>query len=307
MGFIITILAILSVVGVLAWSIKLKRDSSGEIAGVRVIPGRIIAAVVLIIVIIGIASSVGAIPAGNRGVVLQLGKVTDRILGEGFYIIIPFVQSVERISVRVQIYEASASSASKDLQDVTTQVTLNYYLDEEYVQSIFQRLGREWERKIIDPAIEEAVKSSTAQFNAEKLITERPIVKEEIQKYLERRLKEHNLIVDAIQITDFKFSTKFNNAIEAKVTAEQEALQAKNELERVRMEAAQKVEQAKAEAEALRIQKEQVTPNLIRLREIEVQRIAMERWNGQLPTVVSSGDGSPMVPVLEIIQKQGNR
>jgi regulator of protease activity HflC (stomatin/prohibitin superfamily) len=118
-----------------------------------------------------------------------------------------------------------------------------------------------------------------------------------IESHLRTRLSGHGLRVDAVSITDFSFSPDFTRAIEAKVTASQLALKAQRDLERVKMEAQQKIEQAKAEAEALRLQKEQVTSALIDLRRIEVQRIALEKWDGHLPNVVSGGN---VVPVLDV-------
>lgn len=257
----------------------------------------ILTAIVIFIVAIILVSSVGTIPAGHRGVVLTFGAVTGRILDEGLYFVVPTIQSVEVMSVRVEAYEAAVASASRDLQEVSTKVTLNYWLDPKTVGRVYQTLGREYEDRIIRPAIQEAVKASTAQFDAEKLITERPKIKEKIESYLRERLVTHGLLVDAASITDFSFSPDFTRAIEAKVTASQLALKAQRDLERIKMEAQQKIEQAKAEAEALRLQKEQVTAELIELRRIEVQRFALEKWDGRLPTVVS---GSGVVPVMDI-------
>jgi regulator of protease activity HflC (stomatin/prohibitin superfamily) len=165
------------------------------------------------------------------------------------------------------------------------------------VGRVFQTLGRDYEDRIIKPAIQEAVKGSTAQFDAEKLITERPKIKEMISILLVERLKTHGIRVDAVSLTDFSFSPDFTKAIEAKVTASQLALKATRDLERIKMEAQQKIESAKAEAEALRLQKEQVTTGLLELRRIENERLALEKWDGRLPTVVS---GNSVVPVLDV-------
>jgi regulator of protease activity HflC (stomatin/prohibitin superfamily) len=243
------------------------------------------------------SSSIGMITAGHRGVVLSFGGVTGRILGEGFYVIVPLTQSVEIMSVRVEAYEAVAASASRDLQEVSSKVTLNYWLDPAEVGRVFQTLGRDYEDRIIKPAIQEAVKASTAQFDAEKLITERPKVKELIEVQLVERLKTHGIRFDAVSLTDFSFSPDFTKAIEAKVTASQLALKATRDLERIKIEAQQKIESAKAEAEALRLQKEQVTTGLLELRRIENERLALEKWDGRLPTVVS---GNSVVPVLDV-------
>ena len=99
--------------------------------------------------------------------------------------------------------------------------------------------------------------------------------------------------MEEISITNFDFSDSFNEAIESKVTAEQNALQAKNKLKQIKYEAEQTVEKAKAEAESLRLQRQEITPDLIRLRQIEVQRTAIEKWNGKLPQV--TGGAIPFI------------
>lgn len=258
--------------------------------------------IIFFIIFLCLLPSVGAIPAGHRGVVLRFGAVTGRILDEGIYMVTPVLEQVKRINVQVRAYETSASSASRDLQEVSTKVTLNYYLVPGSVAKIYQTLSEEYENRIIKPAIQEAVKAATAQFEAEKLITERAVVKESITKLLNDRLSVHNIIVEAVSITDFTFSPEFTKAIEAKVTASQLALKAQRDLERVKMEAQQKIEQAKAEAEALRLQRLLVTKELVDLRKIEVQRLALDKWDGKLPLVVSPGT----MPIVDLFdQREG--
>lgn len=301
-GFLKFLIVVVTIVIWIIWTLKIKKPEKDFISNVRqwsmAIDWRgFFMGLGLFVLAVIFVSSIGMVTAGHRGVVLTFGGFTGRILGEGFYIIVPLIQSVEIMSVRVEAYEASAASASRDLQEVSTKVTLNYWLDPLKVGRVYQTLGRYYEDRIIKPSIQEAVKASTAQFDAEKLITERPKVKELIENLLIQRLQTHGLLVDALSITDFSFSPDFTKAIEAKVTASQLALKAQRDLERVKMEAQQKIEQAKAEAEALRLQKEQVTSGLLELRRVENQRLALEKWNGQLPSVVSGGS---VVPVLDV-------
>lgn len=248
---------------------------------------------------LGISASFGQVPAGYRGVVLRFGAPTGAIKGEGLYMVTPFISAVELMSVQVVAYEAVAEAASRDLQDVRTKVTLNYSLDPLQVVDIYRRLRQDYEVRIIRPAIQEAVKGATARFTAEELITRRPEVRDSIQKNLTERLDRFGLLAQAMSITDFSFSKSFNEAIEAKVTAQQQVLKAERDLERVRLEAQQQIEQARAQAEALRIQKQNVTPELVELRRIEAQFRAIDKWNGQLPTYVAGP-----VPILDVFKKQ---
>jgi regulator of protease activity HflC (stomatin/prohibitin superfamily) len=251
--------------------------------------------VVIVVIISAILGSIAVVPAGNRGVLLTYGAVENKILPEGISLITPFVNQVVVMSVQTQKYSTEASSASKDLQTVSTEVTLNYRLDPNTVNKIYQELSIGYENNIIQPAIQEVVKASTAKFTAEELITKREIIKSEIENALRDRLSNFGgIIMQTVSITNFDFSPEFNSAIEAKQTAEQLALKAENDLKRIKVEAEQRVAQATAEAEAIRIQAEALKSNQ--------QLIALnwvERWNGILPTTLIVGGETPtlLLPV----------
>jgi regulator of protease activity HflC (stomatin/prohibitin superfamily) len=205
---------------------------------------------------IGMLMAVGEVPAGTRGVVLRFGAVTDKTLGEGLYFVMPLVNTVELMSVQVDAYDAEASAASKDLQDVSTVVTLNYFLDENQVNRIYQTLRKDYLTRIARPAVQEAVKSATATYDASELITRRPEVKEAITRALGERLAEHGILIDTVAITDFTFSAMFSQAIEDKVRAEQKALEAENRLREIEVEAQQVETAAVGQANALIAQAE---------------------------------------------------
>jgi regulator of protease activity HflC (stomatin/prohibitin superfamily) len=260
----------------------------------------IVGAIAILILTLGISASFGQVPAGYRGVVLRFGAPTGTVKNEGLYMVTPFINAVEIMSVQVIAFEAIAEAASRDLQDVKTKVTLNYSLDPGKVVEIYRTLRRDYEDRIIKPAIQEAVKASTARFTAEELITRRPEIRDAISSNLTQRLDRFGIRTEATSITDFAFSKSFNEAIEQKVTATQQVLKAERDLQRVRLEAQQQIEQARAQAEALRIQKENVTPALVELRRIEAQMRAIDKWNGQLPTYATSP-----VPVLDVFRGTG--
>ena len=248
---------------------------------------------VLIIGIISVSLAVGCfavVPAGHRGVLLTWGAVEDKILPEGISFVTPFVNQVVSMSVQTQKYSATASSASKDLQTVSTEVTLNYRLNPNAVNRIYQNLSIEYEDNVIQPAIQEVVKSVTARYTAEELIIRRENVKGDIEAGLRERVEKFGGInVQTVSITNFEFSAEFNTAIEQKQTAEQLALKAENDLKRIRVEAEQRVAQATAEAEAIKIQAEALMANS--------QLISLEwvkKWDGHLPTTMLGSD----TPVL---------
>jgi len=213
--------------------------------------GRIVSiAGVLLIIASLILGSLATIPAGHRGVVTRFGAVTGTILGEGLRTKLPFIDSVVKMSVQTQKYEADAVSASKDLQDVNTTIALNWHLDPGMADEVFRSLGLEFIERLAAPAIQETVKQVTARYIAEDLILKRDEVKAAITENLSNRLLERGIVTETVSITNFKFSETFTAAIEAKVAAEQAVLEAKNKLERVKVEAQQAEAQAKGEADA---------------------------------------------------------
>jgi len=231
---------------------------------------------------------------GTRGVVLNFGAVQKNVLNEGLHFLIPVMQKAAIVNVQIQKATTETVAASSDLQDVTSTLALNYHVLPDMANVVYQTIGIEFKDRVIDPAILEVVKAVSARYTAEELITKRPLVSEEMRQALTERLKIHNIVVDAFSIVAFSFSKVFTEAIESKQTAEQLALKAKRDLDRISVEAEQTITAAKAEAEALRLQKANISGDLIELRRIEANLKAIEKWNGVLPQVTGNG-GVPLI------------
>jgi len=244
------------------------------------------------------------IGAGERGVLLNFGAVQKDVLGEGLHLVIPVMQKVVKMDVKIQKSETRSEAASKDLQDIKSVIALNYHIIPEKANWVYQNIGVAFKERIIDPSVQEAVKAVTAKYTAVQLIGEREAVSTAIKDSLSEKLSGYNLYVDGFSVIDFSFSKKFTDAIESKQEAEQFALRAQRDLERIRIEAEQKIAQAKAEAESLRLQKAQITPALIELRKIEAMREAIAKWNGTVPNVLLSGGGAtPFLSLDGLIKK----
>lgn len=244
-------------------------------------------AIVGIILCILIFGSFFIISAGQRGIVLTFGNPNVVPYAEGIHFKIPLIQSVVKMNVQTQKYEvAKASAASKDLQTVTTDITINYYVNPDSTPTLYKNIGINYQDKVIAPAVQEVMKAATAQYTAEELITKRAEVKDKIDETLTTRLKTWDINVQSVAITNFDFSEQFNTAIEAKVTAEQNALAAKNKLAQVEYEAQQRVTQAKGESEAIAIQAQAINAQGGK---DYVSLQAINKWNGQLPTFMGGG------------------
>lgn len=213
----------------------------------------IVGGISFLVLLIVLFSSFSIVSAGQRGVRVRLGSVVGEAKS-GFNFKTPFIEKIVKIDVQTQKEQVDVEAASSDLQDVHTVVALNYNVMPDRVQTLFTNIGSEYKTRIIDPAIQEAVKASTAKYTANDLIQNRPAVRDAIQADLTAKLAESFIQVTDISIVDFKFSDSFNTAIEAKVTAEQNALASKNLLEQKKYEAEQTVVTAQAQAEAIKIQ-----------------------------------------------------
>lgn len=245
-----------------------------------------ISAIIVFILLLAL-SPFTIIGAGQRGVVVRFGHVSDKVLSEGFHIIHP-LDNVQEFSVQTIKYETTAGAASKDLQSVTATIAVNYNLLSDSVDDLYKNVKGDYEANILSPAILDSVKAVTAQYTAEELITKRAEVSENMETLLRERTGQYATI-STISIVNFEFSRSFNEAIEAKVTAEQEALAAKNKLEQTKYEAEQSIVKAQAEAESIRIQAQALAGNTD-LVELE----AVRRWNGVLPSYVL-GDAVPFI------------
>lgn len=254
--------------------------------------------IILLLLLTVIFNSFVIVDAGHVGVVVQLGAVQPVSLEEGFHFKFPFIQEIVQIEVRVQKRESQQTAASRDMQIVTTTVAVNYHLVHDQVQNLYKQIGLSYNERIVDPAIGEAVKAVTAQYTAEELISKRSEVSAKIKETLAIKFARYDVTLDEINITEFKFSEEYNNAIEQKQIAEQQALKATLDLQRIEIEAKQTIETAKAEAEALRLQKEVISINLIELRKIEAQMAAIKKWDGKLPSV--TGSATPFIDITNI-------
>jgi Membrane protease subunits, stomatin/prohibitin homologs len=288
---------------------------SGSILGSNKL--KILAGIVTFIIIIIIMSeSVVIVQAGHRGVVLYVGAVENRVLGEGLHFIVPFAEQVIQLEVRTLKFQADASAASNDLQEVATVIALNYHINPNDANVIYQQLGADYSDRIIAPTIQESVKASVAKFNAEELITKRETAKGVIASAIRNTLSARDINVENVFITDFKFSEAFATQIEQKVVAFQKYLTEQNNLKSVQVIANQTVVQAQAQAranvarasgegQAIKIITEQLkqSPQYLQWQSIN-------RWNGQMPYSLGGSGGAfpffqlPVQPQQQSAQNQ---
>lgn len=259
----------------------------------------ILTVVIVLLILVGIIivfGSVYIIHAGERGVLLSWGEADMIPQSEGLHFKVPIKQKVVKMNVQTQKYEAELTAASKDLQDVSTKIAINYHVIPERTPEIYRDTGVDYANKIIYPFEQETNKGITAQYTAEELITKREQVRAAMKSSLIEKLQPRGIVIEEVSIINFAFSPSFTAAIEAKVTAEQNALAAKNKLAQVEYEAQQRVAQAEGEARAIQIQAEAIKAQG---GAAYVQLQAIKQWDGKLPTIMG-GNAMPFIDMRSI-------
>lgn len=224
------------------------------------------------------------VPSGSSGVRVTLGKVSDTVMESGLNFQIPLVQKTVVVNNQVQREDVQGEAASKDLQTVSYNVSVNYNVIASESAELYRTVGKSWSEVIIRPAIQESVKSAIAQYTAEELITSRAAVSNVMLEEINGRMSEYGINITEINIITMDFSPEFDAAIEAKTVATQQVLTEQQNLEKAKVIAQQKVVEAQAEAEANKTKSESITDEIL-------MNEFLTRWNGELPVVMGS-DGN---------------
>ncbi len=254
--------------------------------------------IIVIAAIIVLAASVKIVPAGSTGVVMTLGKVNDNVMQEGLNFKIPFVQTVSVVNNKIQVVEVDAPAVSKDLQTINSVIAVNYRIGLDSSANIYKNIGQDYQTVLLLPAVQESIKSVTAKYTAEELITMRAQVGVEIKSSLEEKVNEYGIVIEKFNIVNFDFSAEFNSAIEAKQVAEQNLIKTKTEQEQAiviaEAEAKRKIIEADAEAESVlkkaNAQAEANKKLSESLNNTIVEYEKIQKWNGELP--MSTGGSS---------------
>ena len=263
---------------------KMEKDLSGKI----LVPVLAVAAVMIAF------SAFFIVPPGEVAIKTRLGAIVDSY-GEGLHFKLPFLENVTKFSIQIQRANIKTQAFSKDLQTMNAHLVVNHRIEQGTAISIYRNLGPNYVENIVDPAVQEVFKAIAARYSAERVISERNELVMEINKEVKERLTTKQIVVTDISVVDLDFTEQFLKAVEDKQVADQQAQMAGKLVEKAKRDAEQQIAKSRGEAEALRMQREQVTPALIELRKVDAQLKAIEKWNGVLPGYVGAG-----VPFISI-------
>ena len=269
-----------------------KKQSGGNMD--KDFTGKLLLPVVVVIAAVLAFSTYFIVPPGEVAIKTRLGAIVDSY-SEGLHFKLPFLESITKFSIQIQRANIKTQAFSKDLQTMNANLVVNHRIQKETAVSIYRNLGPSYVENIVDPAVQEVFKAIAARYSAERVISERNALVQELNLEVKERLTKKEIIVTDISVVDLDFTEQFLRAVEDKQVADQQAQMAGKLVEKAKRDAEQQIAKSRGEAEALRMQREQVTPQLIELRKVDAQLKAIEKWNGVLPGYVGAG-----VPFISI-------
>ncbi len=255
---------------------------------------KLLAPVIFVAALILAFSVFFIVPPGEVAIKTRLGSIVDSY-SEGIHFKLPLVESITKFSIQIQRADIRTQAFSKDLQTMTSHLAINHRIQKETVVSIYRNLGKDYVNSVLDPIAQELFKAITAKYSADTIIANRAALVEELNAVVKAKLQEKEIIITDISLVDLDFTDQFLKAVEDKQVVEQQAKMSEKLVEKAKKDAEQAIAKSRGEAEALRMQREQVTPQLIELRKVDAQLKAIEKWNGVLPYYV--GWGMPFVSV----------
>jgi regulator of protease activity HflC (stomatin/prohibitin superfamily) len=258
--------------------------------------------IVAIAMLILVSCGVNVVDTGQRGVKVRFGEVRGEALPEGLYFINPFTTRIIEMDTRIQKWESDAQAYTKDVQQADVQFVLNYRLDPARAATTYQQVGKDWANKLIGQVVVEDIKREFGQHEAVDIIAKRDQAARGIERHVIEILGNRGVIVTGFQLTNIDYTKEFEHSVEAKVIAQQKAIEEQNRTVQIREQAQQKIETAKGNAEATILNAKAEAESIsIRARALEqnaklVEWEAVQRWDGKMPQIMT-GNSVPFIQI----------
>lgn len=269
-----------------------KKEKGGKNAG-KIVVGVIIAVVVLTLVF----SCFTIVNEGFIGVKYRFGKIVDDDLTAGLNFQIPFVEEIKQVDIREQVYATTTDAYTSDTQTVQElSLKLNYSYDKSMLSNLIREVGiSNVESKLLIQNVAKITKNEIGKVKAEELVQSRAEVQQKIENELTPLLAEKGIIVQSFAIENLSFDDAFEQSIQNKVIAAQDALKMENKTKEKEEEAKQIVIAAQAAADSEKLAADaqayaiQVVQEQLKSSPDYIDYLKITNWNGVLPQVMSDG------------------
>lgn len=247
------------------------------------------------ILVIVLLSSITRVGTGHVGVLTLFGRVTGETLGEGIHLINPLKTNNE-MSVQTQTIKESASVPSSEGLMMALDTSLIYHLNPDRAAEVFQKIGADYEDKVVEPTLRSAIRESTASHTANALYTgEREMVAKQIQDQITQELTKRGLTVENVLLRDIQLPATLKASIEAKQQAEQEALAMNFRLQKETQEAQRKRIEAAGVRDFQQIVAQGITPSLLEWKGIEATENLAKSGNTKVVVIGNNKNGLPLI------------
>jgi regulator of protease activity HflC (stomatin/prohibitin superfamily) len=247
-------------------------------------------AIVLLIVVSVAGCGIKVVDTGHRGIETRFGKVVSESLPEGIYFFNPLTSALVEMDTRIQRQDGETDTYTRDVQQAAIKYTLNYRLQQDAAQIMYRDIGVEWEQRLIPQVVLGTLKEVVGKWDAVDLIANRDKAGQSAFEAIRNNLAERNVEVLRFEITDISYTHEFENSVEAKVIAQQRAIEEQNRTKQIEEQARQKVLSAEAEAKSMQIRAQALEQNA-KLVEWE----AVQKWNGILPQYMLGNGTMPFI------------
>ncbi len=255
----------------------------------------IVAAVAVIILF---SKSTVTIGPGEGGVIFETlgdGINTEKTYGEGFQIVAPWNKMIVR-KVRQQSVSDEMNVLSVNGLEVKVNGTIWYEPELANLGSLIKTKGEDYERELLDPAINAAARSVVGRYTPEQLYSsKRDVIEQEILDEVTKLLAGQFLTVKRVLVEDVKLPPTIKQAIERKLKQEQESLEYEFRLVTAQKEAEKVIIDAKGKAESNRILSASLTDKILQDKGIEATVKLSESPNSKVIIIGSGDTGMPII------------
>jgi len=251
-----------------------------------------VAAFLLIILLF---SAVTRVETGHVGVLTLFGRVTGEVLPEGIHLINP-LKANNSLSVQTQEIKESASVPSAEGLVLNLDTSLIYHLNPDKAAEVFQKIGMDYEKTVIEPIARAAIRESTASHSANALYTgEREMVARQVHDQLVAQLTQRGIVVENVLLRDIQLPQTLKASIESKQQAEQEALAMNFRLQKEKQEAERKRIEAAGIRDFQQIVAQGISAQLLEWKGIEATEALAKSVNSKIVVIGNSKNGLPLI------------